>query len=51
MATVALVFVKIHVFEKKGVKRRLGSILGRSWVDLGRPGGYKMRAAEDLKRS
>ena len=25
--------------------------MGRSWVDLGRPRGVKMRAAEGLKRS
>ena len=40
-------------FENRLFEENEGSRgdLGRSWVDLGRPRGVKMRAAEGLKRS
>ena len=42
--SVALVFLKIDFLEKMRVQEA-------TWVDLGRPRGVKMRAAEGLKRS
>ena len=42
--------MKIHVFEKIRLQEASRGDLGRSWVDLGRPRGVKMRAAEGLKR-
>ena len=44
-------FVKIHVFEKIRLQEASRGDLGRSWVDLGRPRGVEMRAAEGQKRS
>ena len=41
-------FFENRLFEENGGSR---GDLGRSWVDLGRPRGVKMRAAEGLKRS
>ena len=41
-------FFENRLFEGNGGSR---GDLGRSWVDLGRPRGVKMRAAEGLKRS
>ena len=43
--------MKIHVFEKIRLQEASRGDLGRSWVDLGRPRGVEMRAAEGQKRS
>ena len=47
VAHTALVFLKINVFEKSGLRRRLGAILGRFEC----PRGSKMGAAEGQERS
>ena len=45
---VALVFLKIDFLKKMKVQEATWVDF---WVDLGRPRGVKMRAAEGLKRS
>ena len=49
----ALALGGARFFENRLVAENEGSRgdLGRSWVDLGRPRGVKMRAEEGLKRS
>ena len=43
--------MKIHVFETIRLQEASRGDLVRSWVDLGRPRGVKMRTAESQKRS